>query len=81
MVAYTTANVDITEDIVVYRFSEAKTTDYMKQKVSRLAAHSVLDDSKTITRSFAREGLTDDGKEDILKSTSLFAFRPYVVVF
>lgn len=64
---------DITEDIVVYRFSEAKTTDYMKQKVSRLAAHSVLDDSKTITRSFAREGLTDDGKEDILKIARLDA--------
>ena len=36
-------------------------------KVSRLSKHAVAEKSRTIIRGLAKDGLMDDGKEDLLE--------------
>ncbi|KAF9469910.1 ribonuclease H2, subunit B [Collybia nuda] len=59
---------DITEEIVVYRFSLSKTTEYLRTKVARLSAPPTLEISRTLVRGFAKDGLMEDGKGEILKA-------------
>ena len=57
----------ITPELTVYRYSEDKVIEYLRAKVSRLSNHTVAEKSRTIIRSFAKDGLMDDGKEDLLE--------------
>ncbi|TFK44398.1 ribonuclease H2, subunit B [Crucibulum laeve] len=59
---------EITEDIVVYRYSPEKVVQYLRVKVARLSTSEVIETSRTITRGLARDGLMEDGKEPLLES-------------
>lgn len=60
-------NADITPELTVYRYSEDKVLEYLQAKVSRLSKHAVAEKSRAITRGLAKDGLMDDGKEDLLE--------------
>ena len=60
-------NVDITPELTVYRYSEDKVLEYLQVKVSRLSKQAVAEKSRAITRGLAKDGLMDDGKEDLLE--------------
>lgn len=59
---------EITEEITVYRYSPKRTLDYLRKKAARLSEPKILENSKTVIRSFARDGLMEDGNEELLKS-------------
>ena len=60
---------EITSEIVVYRFSTAKLVEYLRVKVARIATPKSLECSKTLIRDLAKQGLFEDGKEDLLQRT------------
>jgi len=41
--------------------------EYLRAKVSRLSKHAVAERSRTIIRGLAKDGLMEDGKEDLLE--------------
>ena len=41
--------------------------EYLRAKVSRLSKHAVAEKSRTIIRGLAKDGLMEDGKEDLLE--------------
>ena len=41
--------------------------EYLQAKVSRLSKAAVAEKSRTIIRSLAKDGMMDDGKEDLLE--------------
>jgi len=55
---------------VVYRLSLPKVKEYLCAKVARLAASEVLGVSRTVIRDLAKDGLMEDGKENLLKGDS-----------
>ncbi|KAH7929852.1 hypothetical protein BV22DRAFT_1080099 [Leucogyrophana mollusca] len=57
---------DITPEITVYRFSPEKLLQYIRAKVDRLSAPRVLEMSRSLIRGLAKDGLMEDGKEDLL---------------
>ena len=57
---------DINTELTVYRYSEDKVMEYLQAKVSRLSKDVVTEKSRTIIRSLAKDGIMDDGKEDLL---------------
>ncbi|KAH9931096.1 ribonuclease H2, subunit B [Epithele typhae] len=59
---------DIGHDILVYRYSAERTLEYLRSKVSRLSQQSVSELSSTLTRQFARDGLLEDGKDELLEA-------------
>lgn len=61
---------EFSSDTVVYRYSQERAIQYLKRKVDRLVQSKDLDQSKTITRILARDGLMEDGKENILERMS-----------
>ena len=61
---------DVTSELTVYRYSEDKVMEYLQAKVSRLSKHAVAEKSRTIIRNLAKDGLMDDGKEDLLERRS-----------
>jgi len=58
---------EFSSEIVVYRYSQKKFIDYLRAKVAHLQKCSAFDESQTMTRSLAKEGLMEDGKEELLK--------------
>ncbi|KAF7306082.1 hypothetical protein HMN09_00763300 [Mycena chlorophos] len=58
---------EITEDIIVYRFSREKVVQYLQKKVARLATPETMEMSRTLVRNLAKDRLLEDGKEDLLK--------------
>jgi hypothetical protein len=64
---------DISADIVVYRFSPTKLNEYLRKKIAHLVTCSALD-SRTIVRELAKDGLMEDGREDLLHRTLTQAF-------
>jgi len=52
---------------VVYRFSPSKVIEYLRIKVARLATPEAFEGSRTLVRGLAKDGLTEDGKEDLLQ--------------
>jgi ribonuclease H2 subunit B len=65
------ARAEITPDIVVYRFSAVKLVEYLRVKVFRIATSDVMDVSKTLIRGLAKDGLMEEGKEDLLQRESI----------
>jgi len=59
---------EITPEIVVYRFSPSKVIEYLRIKVARLATPEAFEGSRTLVRGLAKDGLTEDGKEDLLQA-------------
>ncbi|KAJ7496044.1 ribonuclease H2, subunit B [Mycena galericulata] len=58
---------EITEDITVYRFSPDKVVAYLRIKIERLSTPESVEISRTLVRNLAKDGLMEDGKEDLLK--------------
>ncbi|KAF8482899.1 ribonuclease H2, subunit B [Russula ochroleuca] len=58
---------NITPELTVYRYSEDKVIEYLQAKVSRLSKHAVAEKSRTLIRNLAKDGLMDDGKENLLE--------------
>ncbi|KAI0785634.1 ribonuclease H2, subunit B [Abortiporus biennis] len=61
---------EITPEITVLRPSQSQLITYLRSKVARLTAStksSTLHNSPTILRSLAKDGLLEDGKEELLK--------------
>ncbi|EIW83182.1 hypothetical protein CONPUDRAFT_136310 [Coniophora puteana RWD-64-598 SS2] len=58
---------EITEEIIVYRYSSERVLEYLRKKVYRLSKPPHCDISRTIVRSLAKDGLMDDGKEELLR--------------
>ncbi|KAJ7859693.1 ribonuclease H2, subunit B [Mycena leptocephala] len=58
---------EITEDITVYRFSPQKVVEYLRVKVERLSTPKTIEVSRTLVRNLAKDGLMEDGKENLLE--------------
>lgn len=63
------ALVEITDDMTVYRYSPERVQIYLRSKVARLSQGNISETSRTLTRSLAKDGLLEDGKEALLTST------------
>ena len=60
-------NTEITENITVYRYSQERALGYLRSKVLRLSEPKTLEISRSITRNLAKDGLMEDGNEELLK--------------
>ena len=69
---------DIAPGLQVFRFSKSKLIDYLRNKVSRLATAESIESSRTLLRNLAKDGLMEDGKEDLLQGL-LFATMIYLL--
>jgi ribonuclease H2 subunit B len=58
----------LTHELTVYRYSTEKVVEMLREKVGRLKMPSVLERSRTLVRGLARDGLMEDGREDLLES-------------
>lgn len=58
----------ITDEITVYRYSHDVVLENLKGKVGRLSDPRIAEMSRTLVRSLAKDGLMDDGKEELLES-------------
>jgi hypothetical protein len=58
---------EVTPEITVYRYSPEKLLAYVQKKVSRLNSPAIFETSKTLVRTLARDGLMEDGKEQLLE--------------
>ncbi|KAF7315468.1 hypothetical protein MIND_00061800 [Mycena indigotica] len=58
---------EISEDIVVYRYSREKVVQYVRNKVERLSRPEITEISRTLIRNLAKDGLLEDGREELLK--------------
>lgn len=67
------AETEITPEIVVYRFSSQKLVEHLRTKVSRLSNRDVFEGSRTLIRGLARDGLMEDGKEELLECVSEYS--------
>ncbi|KAF8628908.1 hypothetical protein AX15_003689 [Amanita polypyramis BW_CC] len=59
---------EVTSDIIVYRFNDGKILEYLRRKVSLLASPQVIESSKTLLRSLAKNGLFEEGNEKLLEA-------------
>lgn len=66
---------DIGGDTIVYRYSKEKAIQYLKRKVDRLCQAQEVENSRTIIRILARDGLMDDGKETLLEREFHLSFH------
>ncbi|EGO25228.1 hypothetical protein SERLADRAFT_436986 [Serpula lacrymans var. lacrymans S7.9] len=57
----------ITTEITVYRFSPDNLLAYLRSKVERLSKPEILEKSRSLIRSMAKDGLMEDGREDLLE--------------
>jgi hypothetical protein len=58
---------EVTPEITVYRYSPEKLLAYIQKKVSRLNSPALFETSKALVRTLARDGLMEDGKEQLLE--------------
>ena len=66
---------EIAPDLIVYRYSHEKLIAYLKKKAARLSESGDFDKSRTLERQLAKDGLLDDGKEELLKGESSFVLK------
>ena len=62
---------EITPEITVYRYSHDQVLEMLKAKVTRLVTPEVFEGSRTLIRSLAKDGLMEDGKEELLSGTHI----------
>ena len=76
---------EVASGIIVYRYNSNKVLEYLQKKVAHLASEGVLDGSKTLIRGLAKDGLLEDGNEQLLEGKITPTFRskssltPYLV--
>ncbi|ESK96583.1 ribonuclease h2 subunit b [Moniliophthora roreri MCA 2997] len=58
---------EISPELIVYRFSMSKAIEYLRKKVARLSSSDIVDASRTLARSLAKDGLMEDGNESLLE--------------
>ncbi|KIY44460.1 hypothetical protein FISHEDRAFT_51725 [Fistulina hepatica ATCC 64428] len=58
---------EITPEITVYRYSFGKVLEYLRAKVDRVSSPKFQEGLRSLTRSLAKDGLMDEGKDDLLK--------------
>ncbi|KAJ4483219.1 ribonuclease H2, subunit B [Lentinula aciculospora] len=58
-------------DIIVHRFSPTKYIGYLKVKVENLLKADVIEGSRTLVRSLAKDGLMEDGNEKLYQAGRL----------
>ena len=58
---------EITPELTVYRYSSERVQKYLRTKVERLSSADVTEMSRTLTRNLAKDGLMEDGKDDLLR--------------
>jgi ribonuclease H2 subunit B len=61
---------ELTPEISVCRFATETAVEHMRSKVARLAAPGLVGKSRTMTRNLAKDGLMEDGKEQLLEGKS-----------
>ncbi|THV02445.1 hypothetical protein K435DRAFT_836487 [Dendrothele bispora CBS 962.96] len=59
---------DLTPEIRVCRYSSTKVVEYLRKKADGLLITGVLDNSRTLIRGLARDGLMEDGNEKLLQA-------------
>ncbi|KAF7321755.1 hypothetical protein MKEN_00697200 [Mycena kentingensis (nom. inval.)] len=59
---------EITDDLVVFRYSRERVVDYLRAKVDRLSTPATTELSRTLVRNLAKDGLLEDGKEELLQA-------------
>ena len=62
------ACLDITDDLVVFRYSEEKLLGYLSKKAERISRTGIIDQTRTLERELQKDGLFDNGKETLLQS-------------
>ncbi|RPD59858.1 hypothetical protein L227DRAFT_653766 [Lentinus tigrinus ALCF2SS1-6] len=62
---------EITPEIMVYRYSSERVQSYLRTKVARLSHQDVCEISRTMTRGLAKDGLLEDGKDELLTAGRL----------
>ena len=62
---------------MVYRFSPTKLNEYLRRKIAHLETCAALE-SRTIVRELAKDGLMEDGQEELLHRTLTPAFSVFV---
>ena len=55
----------------MYRLSSEKIIEYLRLKVDRLSVPETVEVSRTMVRNLAKDGLMEDGKEQLLKRESM----------
>ncbi|KAK7053469.1 hypothetical protein VNI00_004095 [Paramarasmius palmivorus] len=58
---------EISPELIVYRFSLSKVVEYLRKKVTRLTSSDIVDGSRTLNRHLAKDGLMEDGHENLLE--------------
>ncbi|KAF7428249.1 hypothetical protein PC9H_007470 [Pleurotus ostreatus] len=58
---------EISEELTVYRYSQAKTIEFLRQKVATVLSSGEFEHNKTIIRGLAKNGLMEDGNENLLQ--------------
>lgn len=66
------SSTEVTEDIIVYRYTRQKATEYMTKKIRRLTKAGTVDASRILVRELAKDGLMEDGKEALLEGMCIF---------
>ncbi|KAI0695473.1 ribonuclease H2, subunit B [Cytidiella melzeri] len=64
---------EITPELTVYRYSPEKVLAYIQSKVARLNSPALFETSRTLMRALAKDGLMEDGKEQLLEAGRLRA--------
>jgi ribonuclease H2 subunit B len=59
---------ELSPELSVYKYSTETVVEHMRTKVARLSKPELMEKSRTMTRNLAKDGLMDDGKEQLLES-------------
>ncbi len=63
--------VEISEELTVYRYSQVKTIEFLRQKVATVLSSEEFEQNRTIIRGLAKNGLMEDGNEKLLEGAWL----------
>ena len=58
----------------MYRYAPEKVVDSLKAKVARLHGSAIFNQSNTLIRALARDGLMEDGKDKLLERQLVHSF-------
>ncbi|KAF4567569.1 hypothetical protein EYR40_006570 [Pleurotus pulmonarius] len=64
---------EISEELTVYRYSQVKTIEFLRQKVATVLSSEEFEQNRTIIRGLAKNGLMEDGNEKLLEEGRLQA--------
>jgi ribonuclease H2 subunit B len=62
-----TIRTELSPELSVYKYSTETVVEHMRTKVARLSKPELMEKSRTMTRNLAKDGLMDDGKEQLLE--------------